>query len=328
MKTSYVLSALIILILLGTIVYVANTSQPQPEVDNTKSTTTASTTATVYTSTSTPQTGSINAENPNVRNYANATLGLYFTYPKDFVIRREGFSSTTGEWSADFYGDRGDIVVNVGKNTRTSNVRLQSTAGKIGSKDANTYNTRIDNCDVAVASTKLDSENSLEFAFISCGDAGGDPIYKNRTDIDTTIHSVQYTNEGSTLYVNPKLGFAFRYPNDWQKPSTTSTSRATQITFGNELTLVSGGQYSAALRRNLTIDEVVTGAMTTGSTSAQKMTVGGKPATLLTTTPRSGATQRAIYMQNKSATDIILIKQIGVDSTGLDLVAGSFGFIK
>jgi hypothetical protein len=255
-------------------------------------------------------------------------LGFSFNYPKDFFLKSEGFSAATGQWRASFQGDRGEIIVTVGKGVNTaSDTKLESTTVKISGKDAEKYNTRRDVCDATVARTGLDGEYGISFTFQACGSQFGS-IYKDTADINATLASVQLLNANTQLYVSTKLGFAFRYPSIWVKPTEKVASGVTTLTFGNELEIKSGPVYSSSLKRNLSYNEVSTGAITAASTTSQKISLADKEGILLTTTPTSGPRIRTVYAPNKSTTDILIISQKGVDAAGLDLVLSSFIFIK
>jgi hypothetical protein len=275
-----------------------------------------------------PQTEVVTPDNPNIKTFADATLGFSIKYPREFLLKSQSYSST-GSWSALFSAYQGNIILTVVKGPLTTkDVRIQTETVKVGSKDATRYNTRRPNgCDATVAQTSLDTEYSLQIEFVSCGSAD-DAIYKNQAAIDASLASVQFTNDNTKLLVQPKQGFALRYPIQWASPVQTALTGSTKYTFGQDLELKVGADYSAALKRNLTLNEVVTGALTTPGTVSQKMMVDGKDGFLLTTTPTSGPTLRSLYVANKSTSDLVIITQKGVDAEGLNLVINSFAFIK
>jgi hypothetical protein len=314
-----------IIIVIGALIYAFNPRQAETPIDPNLNQNSTSTDPIGSNGTSTSQ-ATTTPENPNLKMYANPSLGFSFTYPKDFSVKLDAFSQTNGVWTATLQGARGDILVRVQKAPIVSNdIKLESTTGKIGTKQASIYNTRRDVCDATVAQTGLDGEYALQFVFQKCGSEGGS-IFKDKDDIQATLASVKFSNANSQLYVNEKLGFAFRYPTTFAKPTSSTASNVTTLKFGNDLELVSGPQYNSALKRNLTYKEVVTGALTTPNTTVQEISMGGKTASLLTTTPASGAKTRTVYVSNKNTTDLIIIKQTGVDAEGLDLIVASFGF--
>lgn len=140
--------------------------------------------------------------------------------------------------------------------------------------------------------------------------------------------SVSFSNENSRLIVETKRNFAFRYPLEWSKAVFTTTNSLTKITFGSDAEIQAGAQYSPTLKRNLTFTEVVTGALTTPNTIRQEMTIAGKNAVMLTTTPTTGNKKRTVYMANTSPTDLIIITHTGVDADGLNLILNSFTLLQ
>jgi hypothetical protein len=318
-----IIIAIVIIVLLG-LIYLLFRPKPTvaPVVENPQATTTSPTAS------STTPTPTAATSTTNVKMYSNATLGFSVSLPWDFLPKKQPVWTSTGDWSALFGSDRGTITITIVKGAvHTTDLRLQTTSATIGSKTGTIYNTRRDACDATIAYTDLDSDYSLQFTFESCGQQLGS-LYTSKDDIVATLASVQFLNQNTRLYVSPKLGFAFRYPTTWSRPTVTTTSVHTTLTFGQDAEITSGGQYSSTLKRNLTIDEVVTGALTSPGTTDQKITLGDHPAHLLVTTPPSGPQQRTVYAQNKNQTDIIIMKQSGVDSDGLNLILSSFSFIK
>lgn len=325
MKKNTFIVSLIILIIIVLVVYFVTRPGPVNQTQNPPET---ATTTSEVASTSPTTTVTPDPVNANLKVYGNSTLGISFSYPRDFFLINEGFSSTTGAWSALFRNStRGEIQIYIAKTLPTGDTKLQSKSITINAKEATIYNTRRELCDARVAQTELDSDYKLQLSFISCGDAA-DGIYKKTDETDALLSSFTFTNENSRLFINTKLGEAFRYPTVWSRPVVTTTSRNTTLNFGNDLTIVSGAQYSTGLKRNLTIDEVVTGALTASSTTDQQITVANKPAHLLTTTPTTGSVQRVYYITHASPTDMVIIRQKGVDAEGLDLVVSSFTFFK
>lgn len=321
---STLVTIVVVIILAGGLFLIFRPKSAEMPVENPSTNTATSTPSTSTTTSSTPPP----SQDVNLKTYANPTLGLSFNYPKDFFLKTEVFSPTTGQWQASFKADRGEIVVHVGKGVNTSaDQKLETTSTTISGKTAEKYNTRRDSCDATVARTNLDAEYGISFTFIGCGSQLGS-LYKDTADIQATLASVQFLNANTQLHVQPKLGFAFRYPTTWPKPTQATASGSTKITFGNELEVRSGATYSSSLKRNLSYSEVTTGAMTASSTTSQKITVSGKESLLLTTTPTTGPKIRTVYIPNKSTTDTIIITQKGVDSEGLDLVVSSFTFVK
>jgi hypothetical protein len=321
-----IIIAVIVIILIAIAVFAFKPASTVAPV-NTNGNETATTTPNATTTESVNVT--VNPSTPELKIYANATLGFSFTYPRDFFLKTEGFSKTNGTWNASFISDRGEIIVHVAKGPiNTTETKLQTVTTKIGTKEATQYNTRgNDGCDTAVANSSLDTEYGLQFRFKSCGDKLG-AIYADKEDSAAVLASVKFTNVNTNLLVLTKQGFAFRYPSTWGKPTQTTTGALTKFMFGQDLEMQVGPQYSTNLKRNLAYNEVVTGALTIPGTVKQDITVDGKPGALLTTTPTSGAKQRTVYISNKSTTDLIILSQKGVDAEGLNLVINSFNFIK
>lgn len=320
--TTFIVSLIILLLLVGVIYVVTRQKGPGNQLPGKEQ---ATSTPTQQASTTPTTTITDDPTNSNLKIYANATLGFSFSYPRDFVVKTEGFSTTTGTWTLELESGRGTILAHVAKTYISGETKLQNETITIGAKPATVYNTRRDTCDARVAQTELDSEYKLQLSFESCGSTPH-AIYSSTDESNALLNSVKFTNENSRLYINTQLGEAYRYPITWTRPTETKSETRTVTTFGKDLTIVSGSQYSAGLKRNLTLSEVVTGALTVGSTTDQQMTVAGKPAHLLVTTPPSGAKLRTYYIENKNPNDMVIITQKGVDSEGLDLVISSFSF--
>jgi hypothetical protein len=323
-----IIVVVIILILIGVIALALVAKKTEAPAIILPQTTNSTTTVTTTTNTSATSSPAQTTDETNTKTYTNTTFGFAVDYPKDFLLKNEGFSTTTGAWKAVLSSNRGEIDINVDKGSGTiQETKLQATSIKIGTKDAAMYNTRRDSCDASVAHTDLDANFMITFTFQSCGNQFS-PIYKATDEIKSTLASVKFLNENSKIYLNTKLGLVFRYPITWSQPTVASTKTNTVINFGKDFTLTSGASYSTSLKRDLTYGELVANARVATSTVDTQVTVGGKEAHLIVTTPSVGPALRTVFVKNKNDTDTITLNQIGVDSQGLDLVIASFGYIK
>ncbi|MES2436935.1 MAG: hypothetical protein V4519_02895 [Patescibacteria group bacterium] len=290
------------------------------------STNTQAATSTTPNTTATTTQQAPNDPYPGWKTYQSNHLGMTFRYPTEYLLKSEGYSSA-GMYTALFNSSNGNIVLTVDKKLQDpSKERLQSKTVTIGGKDGTLFTSRRDVCDVAVARTTLDAEYGVQIAFESCGSS--QKLFSDTKTIDSIVKSTFFQNKNTTIFVSTPNNIAFRYYAATGKPVQKNTSTSAQFTIGKNLTINTGAVYSTTLKKNLTLSEVVTEAAKAPNVTNVPVMIDGKQGQKLTHTPTTGAKQVAVYVEGKTATDIIMIRQTGVDTADLDLAVISFKFIK
>ncbi len=288
----------------------------------TGTTTTPQTNSTTTATTTPPNNDPLAAWKP----YINPTLGVAFKFPKDFFFTLDKVSADN-LWTSTFTAPRGQIDIFVGKTVPgATDTRLKSTTVKAGGKDFLSYTTRRDACDVQVFQSQLDVNSKIQVSFTSCGSKNGS-IVGEPADITTLLSTLTFSNTNSTYYSDPVFGIAFRYPYTLNKPVSKKVGTLTTLDFGSKFTISTGIHLDPTAKKNLSAKDLATQQATATSTTLTPIKINGRDAYELIFTPTSGTKERTIYATNKNDTDVLIIKQTGVDSLDLDLITSSLFWI-
>jgi uncharacterized protein (UPF0333 family) len=320
------LIVVVIIITAGIFVFSSKKNDSVPAVvTTTNSASSTQTTTATTTATTTTQQGNNDAY-PGWKIYENKNLGINFRYPNDYVLKSDSYNGL-GLYTATFGSPQGTIVLSADKKLNDpSSERLQSKTITMGGKTATLFTSRRDVCDVAVARTALDTEYSVQIAFESCGNK--QTLFKDTKTIDSVVSSTSFQNQNTNLFVSTGYGIAFRTYVTAGKPAPKLTSNSALFTVGKGMSIQVGSVYSATARKNLTFTEAVTEAAKAKTVTNVPVTIDGKQGQKLTYIPTSGPKEVSIYLPGKTATEIIIMKESGVDTADLDLAVASFKFIK
>lgn len=298
---------------------------PSPEPTSTATATATSTATATASSTSTPTATQTGASDPlsGWKTYSNPLLGIEFRYPGSFLLQKESYGATAG-LTATFTSQKGEISFIFGKGLTIPGTRLQTSSVNVGGKSGNLFTVRIDACDASVARAAWSNTYDVELVMKSCGDPSG--IASDKSAVSSIVSSFKFSNANTALFWDADARIAFRYPTTVGTVGKSASVKSRDaILIGDEMG-IEAGAWKDASGKAMTLEQLL--ATKTNVASQQEIKVAGGKAIRLTFVPSSGATTREIYLERSSPTDILVLRQTGVDEADLATVSGSLAIIK